>query len=140
MSINSEITRLRKAKNDIVSAIRDKGVPVLIDTKLDGMAALIEGIQTGNTTYTGDITLIGGYWDSITMETHGSDTVIIAATSIDTLVNNVLSIYYTKSNGIAVAFKTDGSRATMNCADDGTNLTIYKTGVSIVGKYTWYAF
>lgn len=91
----------------------------------------------GNVTYSGDVLFSG---DSVTIETHGSDTVILAATNIDTLVDNVLSIHYTKSSGNAIAFLTTGSTSTMNCADDGTNLTIYKTGVSILGNYSWYAF
>lgn len=91
----------------------------------------------GNVTYSGDVLFSG---NSVTIETHGSDTVVLAATSIDTLTNNVLSIRYTKGSGNAIAFLTTGSTATMNCADDGTNLTIYKTGVSILGNYTWYAF
>lgn len=142
MSINSEITRLQTAKSDIASAISEKGVTVPESTKLDEMAALIEGIQTGNTTYRGD-TLFYGELSSITLETHGSNTVILAATYLDPLIQNtnVLSIHYTKSNhGIAAAFLTDGSIATMNCTDDGTNLTIYKTGVVIEGAYAWFAF
>lgn len=91
----------------------------------------------GNVTYSGEVLFSG---DSVTIETHGSDTVVLAATSIDTLIDNVLSISYTKGSGIATAFLTNGSVAIMNCADDGTNLTIYKTGVSILGNYSWYAF
>ena len=91
----------------------------------------------GNVTYSGDVLFSG---DSVTIETHGSDTVILAATSIDTQIKNVLSIRYTKSSGNATAFLTTGSTAIINCADDGTNLTIYKTGIAILGNYSWYAF
>ena len=47
MSVQSEITRLNTAKSDIATAITNKGVTVPSSTKLDGMAALIEGIETG---------------------------------------------------------------------------------------------
>ena len=47
MSIQSEITRLETAKNDIASAIGAKGVTVPSGTKLDGMASLIEDIEAG---------------------------------------------------------------------------------------------
>lgn len=47
MSISSEITRLENAKAAIAAAIAEKGVTVPDGTLLDGMAALIEGIQAG---------------------------------------------------------------------------------------------
>lgn len=47
MSILSEITRLENAKAAIAAAIAEKGVTVPDGTPLDGMAALIEGIQAG---------------------------------------------------------------------------------------------
>lgn len=50
MSISSEITRLENAKAAIAAAIAEKGVTVPDGTLLDGMAALIEGIQAGGVT------------------------------------------------------------------------------------------
>lgn len=47
MSVQEQITRLSGAKNDIASAIAAKGVSVPSGIKLDGMATLIEGIETG---------------------------------------------------------------------------------------------
>ena len=47
MSVQSEITRLASAKNDIATAITNKGVTVPSGTKLDGMAALIDQIKSG---------------------------------------------------------------------------------------------
>lgn len=47
MSIASELTRLKNAKNAISNAIKNKGVTVPTGTKLDGMAALIGHIKTG---------------------------------------------------------------------------------------------
>lgn len=49
MSIQSEITRLETAKSAIAAAIAEKGVTVPDGTMLDGMAALIEAIQAGET-------------------------------------------------------------------------------------------
>jgi hypothetical protein len=137
MSIQTEIVRLENAKAAIKTAIEGKGVSVPETALMDGYGEFIESIQASGGIYSGEVLFSG---NSVTMETHGSDTVILAATSIDTLVDNVLSIRYTKGSGIAVAFLTTGSAATMNCEDNGTNLTIYKTGVSILGNYSWYAF
>lgn len=47
MSINSEITRISNAKTAIAESIANKGVTVPSGTKIDGMATLIDNIQTG---------------------------------------------------------------------------------------------
>lgn len=47
MSIQTELTRLTNAKAAIKTAIEGKGVTVPSGTLLDGMAALIESIETG---------------------------------------------------------------------------------------------
>ena len=47
MSVQSEITRIESAKTAIAAAIEGKGVTVPDATLLDGMAALIEGIEAG---------------------------------------------------------------------------------------------
>ena len=47
MSIQTELTRLTNAKAAIQTAIEGKGVTVPSGTLLDGMAALIEGIEAG---------------------------------------------------------------------------------------------
>ena len=49
MSIQTELTRLTNAKAAIQTAIEGKGVTVPSGTLLDGMAALIESIEAGNT-------------------------------------------------------------------------------------------
>ena len=46
MSINSEITRISNAKTAISESIANKGVTVPSGTKIDGMATLIDSIQT----------------------------------------------------------------------------------------------
>lgn len=47
MSVQGEITRIENVKAAIAAAIRDKGVTVPDGTKLDGLAALVDSIQTG---------------------------------------------------------------------------------------------
>lgn len=47
MSVQSEIERIAGAKSDIATAITNKGVTVPSGTKLDGMAALIDSIESG---------------------------------------------------------------------------------------------
>ena len=47
MSIQTDLTRIKNAKAAIKAAIEGKGVTVPDGTMLDGMAALIEGIQAG---------------------------------------------------------------------------------------------
>ena len=47
MSVQTEITRIESAKNAIATAIEGKGVTVPDGTLLDGMAPLIESIETG---------------------------------------------------------------------------------------------
>lgn len=57
MSISTEITRLQNAKAAIKAAIEGKGVTVPDATLLDGMASLIESIETGGAQiYETDIT------------------------------------------------------------------------------------
>ena len=48
MSIQTELTRITNAKAAIKAAIEGKGVTVPDGTLLDGMAALIEGIEAGS--------------------------------------------------------------------------------------------
>ncbi len=50
MSIQSEITRIQAARDDIASAISAKGVAVPGSTKIDGMAAKIAEIEAGDDT------------------------------------------------------------------------------------------
>ena len=57
MSIQTELTRITNAKAAIKAAIEGKGVTVPDATLLDGMAALIESIETGGgAIYTESIT------------------------------------------------------------------------------------
>ena len=47
MSIASEITRIKNAKESIATSIANKGVTVPDETKIDGYSALIDSITTG---------------------------------------------------------------------------------------------
>ena len=60
MSIQTELTRITNAKAAIKTAIEGKGVTVPDGTLLDGMAALIEGIEAGG----GEETLFGTYFET----------------------------------------------------------------------------
>ena len=53
MSIQTELTRITNAKAAIKAAVEGKGVTVPDGTLLDGMAALIEGIEAGGGTISG---------------------------------------------------------------------------------------
>ena len=63
MSISSEITRISNAKTEIAESIANKGVTVPSGTKIDGMAALIDSIQTGGG---GGETPASAKWDDVT--------------------------------------------------------------------------
>lgn len=56
MSVQSQINRISGAKSAIATAIAGKGVSVPNDTKIDGMAALIDDIQQNNGIDTSDAT------------------------------------------------------------------------------------
>ena len=59
MSIQTELTRLTNAKAAIKTAIEGKGVTVPSGTLLDGMASLIESIESGvSGVWCGSITLV----------------------------------------------------------------------------------
>ena len=60
MSVQSEITRIESAKTAIATAIEGKGVAVPEGTKLDGMAVLIDSIETGG----GAENLFGTYFET----------------------------------------------------------------------------
>lgn len=52
MSISSDLTRIKNAKSAIITSITNKGVTVPSGTKIDGLAPLINKIQTGATRQT----------------------------------------------------------------------------------------
>ena len=68
MSTKTEITRLQNAKSSIKTAIEGKGVTVPDNTKLDGMAELINSISSGITAVQTEKTL--------TITTNGTTTIM----------------------------------------------------------------
>ena len=70
MSISSEITRISNAKTAIAESIANKGVTVPSGTKIDGMAALIDSIQTGGGGgETSETWVLNEYVDTATQQT-----------------------------------------------------------------------
>ena len=70
MSISSEITRISNAKTAIAESIANKGVTVPSGTKIDGMAALIDSIQTGGGGGdTSETWVLNEYVDTATQQT-----------------------------------------------------------------------
>ena len=69
MSVQTEITRIESAKTAIATAIEGKGVTVPDGTLLDGMAPLIESIETGINATGGTITVSSDVNDYVL--THG---------------------------------------------------------------------
>ena len=95
MSIQTELTRITNAKTAIVAAIEGKGVTVPDGTLLDGMASLIESIQTGGgsaTSITGTITL-NGAWENVNLLTYEELTNVFG----ETLPTLFVAIYRTTS-------------------------------------------
>ena len=58
MSIASEISRLQTAKADLKTAIEGKGVTVPSSTKLDGYADLVDSIETGGDSGSGEMNCV----------------------------------------------------------------------------------
>lgn len=82
MSIQSEINRLSSAKTAIGTAIAAKGITVPENTKLDGMAALIQSIATGSSGSGSSSTV------NITNETVTNLSVYVAGQTVKTLNKN----------------------------------------------------
>lgn len=88
MSISSEITRISNAKTAIAESIANKGVTVPSGTKIDGMATLIDSIQTG-----------GGGDTSETWVLNESLNLINLSVSINFVSNNTSFIKFEVFNG-----------------------------------------
>lgn len=76
MSIATEISRIKSAKSAIAAAIAGKGVTVPDGTMLDGMAALIAGIEAGESFpvdfRTGTFTFAENTTESFSVKVDGS--------------------------------------------------------------------
>ena len=79
MSIATEISRIRSAKSAIAAAIAGKGVTVPDGTMLDGMAALIESIESG----------VSGVWCGSVTPVIGAMRLVVSPVVGDELYNAV---------------------------------------------------
>ena len=109
MSIQAELTRITNAKAAIKAAIEGKGVTVPDTTLLDGMAALIESIESG----------VSGVWcGSVTpVSTNGYDLVVSHA------VNDELYNAVKESRVIGIAMETGNTEDTTNRCLGGGGIT-----------------
>ena len=153
MSVQTEITRLEAAKAAIKTAVEGKGVTVPAGTLLDGMAALIESIQTGGgsaTSITGTITL-NGAWDKVNLLTYEELTNVFG----ETLPTLFVAIYRTSNakshtNGClwvsnqenaVYLYRNFGTSGFANAVALSTSTpTITKTQGLIIPRYPSYYF
>ena len=138
----------------IVAAVEDKGVTVPDGTLLDGMAALIESIQTGGgsaTSITGTITL-NGAWENVNLLTYEELTNVFG----ETLPTLFVAIYRTTScasshtNGClwvsnqenaVYLYRNSGTSGFANAVALSTSPpTITKTQGLIIPRYPSYYF
>lgn len=113
MSVQSEITRLQNAKAAIKAAIEGKGVTVPDGTLLDGMAALIENIETGGG---------GGSVEPFTKIISGTITFAEKTTAFQLPeTENFLAAYF---------IRTDYWGVINNISDNGAQLAFFASGQS----------
>ena len=153
MSIQTELTRITNAKAAIKTAIEGKGVTVPDGTLLDGMAALIESIQTGGgsaTSITGTITLDGAF-ENVNLLTYEELTNVFG----ETLPTLFVAIYRTTNakahtNGClwvsnqenaVYLYRNSGTSGFANAvALSTTTPTITETQGLIIPRYPSYYF
>lgn len=113
MSVKDQIDRLSDAKDAIASAIENKGVTVASTTKLDGMATLINAIDTG-----GKVTSVNGQTGDVTGAQAVADA-DIAPASVD--VGGAVSLDETSDGrGVIKVKKADGTLAVQTYANTGS--------------------
>lgn len=123
MGIQAEITRIENAKTSISQAIAAKGVTVPIDTKIDGMAALIANIQGGGSSGFSGTPIAGDTPVIVNNEMKTCVTTTITATG--------LSIRITRTGTYRIKFLAYNTYSSAQAW--GTNFTvqIYKNNVSV---------
>jgi len=145
MSVQTEINRLATAKADIGTAIAGKGVAVPSGTKLDGMAALIDGIEQGSdpvlqsktvspTTSTQTVKPDSGY-DALSQVTvNAMPTATQATPSISVSSGGLITASATQTAGyVAAGTKSATKQLTVQAAQTITPGTSNKTIAS--GRY-----
>ena len=153
MSIQTELTRIINAKAAIKTAVEGKGVTVPDGTLLDGMAALIESIQTGGgsaTSITGTITL-NGAWENVNLLTYEELTNVFGET-LPTLFVAIYRTSYSSSHTNGCLWVSNQENAVYLYRDFGTSgfanavalstshPTITETQGLIIPQYNRYYF
>ena len=123
MSIQTELTRIKNAKAAIKAAIEGKGVTVPDGTMLDGMAALIAGIEAGG----GDTSVEDGLIERIITEYSNS--------RVTKIGNYVFNQYDTLTKADFPAATSIGSYAFNYCSKLKTaNFPV----ATSIGAYAFY--
>ena len=139
MSISSEITRISNAKTAISESIANKGVTVPSGTKIDGMATLIDSIQTGGAAVQPS--------KALTVTSNGTTTITPdapydAIKQVDLTVNvasvSTVTINCDGSDSAAFWLSPDGVFHKTNL-NAGAN-TIIVTPYSPIGVYNSYGY
>ena len=139
MSIQTDLTRIKNAKAAIKAAIEGKGVTVPDATLLDGMAALIAGIESGGgggagAAYTGTV-IFNTYTQVIDFGIEvPADNFFIAimlneATSVSMSANYIYHLFVTKKNGVFSGVKQNTSPSSQ--ANLNSDSIVKVTGTSV---------
>lgn len=126
MSISTDITRIKNAKAAIKTAIEGKGVTVPDATLLDGMAALIESIESG----------VSGVWcGSVTPASSNPRILVVSPAVNDDLYNAV------KGNRvIGIAMETGNTEDTTNRCLGGGGITNANNREIDIGVYCYNGY
>ena len=135
MSVQSEIDRIAGAKSDISTAITNKGVTVPSGTKLDGMAALIDSIESGGGGYKGEWTE-GTTYNTDDIVTYRGNVYRCLNENTDSIPANYIGMYWEKLNiadSTPIEISTDAGMEAVLTSDNVGK--VYKfTGTT--GTYT----
>ena len=136
MSIASEISRLQQAKEDLATAIGNKGVTVSVSATLDDFADYVDDIVTGITpTGTKSITTNGTH----DVTNYASASVAVPASAVDSGTKSITTngthdvVGYASANVNVPSSGIDTSDATATSAEILEEYTAYVNGVKVRG-------